>query len=321
MSWIITGGAGFIGSCLISRLNQEGIHDIIIVDNIAKSSKWLNLVNKHFCSYISKNEFLNCIDDISDLDGVIHLGACSSTTETNFDYLYANNYQYSIELYQLCARKNIPFIYASSAAVYGDGSHGFSEQTDLHKLIPLNRYGYSKLLFDKWVTKEKAGNNQCVGLRFFNVYGPNEYHKESMASMVYHGFQQIKTTGKIRLFKSENPHYCDGEQLRDFVYVKDVCDVILYFILHPKQSGIFNVGTGHCFTFNDLAHALFSALDKAPNIEYIDMPMNLKRSYQYYTKADIDKLRKCGYTREMMSLNNGVYEYVTQFLNQGCCVL
>ena len=272
-------------------------------------------------TYIPKRQLLDRLHSLSDIDGVVHLGACSSTTETDFDYLYANNYTYSVELYRFCAQRNIPFIYASSASVYGDGTLGFSEDIPCCKLTPLNRYGYSKKLFDEWLERQEKHTNQCVGLRFFNVYGPNEYHKGTMASMVYHGFHQIASTGKIRLFKSENPQYPDGEQSRDFVFVNDVCDVIVYFMQHPAHSGVFNVGTGHCYTFNDLAQALFSALDIPPCIEYIAMPESLKVSYQYCTRADIGKLRKHGYVQEMTPLKKGVHEYVDQYLRQNCRVL
>lgn len=321
MSWIITGGAGFIGSCLISKLNSQCVSDLIIVDNIGKSSKWRNISNKQFQIYIPKQKLFDSLNTLPDINGIVHLGACSSTTETDFDYLYANNYQYSVELYRFCAQRNIPFIYASSASVYGDGTLGFSEDVPCCKLTPLNRYGYSKKLFDEWLDLQEKHNNQCVGLRFFNVYGPNEYHKGTMASMVYHGFRQITTTGKIRLFKSDNPQYPHGEQSRDFVFVNDVCNVIIYFMQHPEYSGVYNVGTGRCYTFNDLAEALFSALSIPSSIEYIDMPENLKLSYQYCTKADIEKLRKCGYVKKMTPLGKGVREYVDQYLCQSYKVL
>lgn len=321
MSWIITGGAGFIGSCLISQLNSRGMTDLIIADNIGTSSKWRNIANKQFHSYIPKQILPGRLDSLSGIDGVVHLGACSSTTQTDFDYLYANNFQYSVELYQFCAQRNIPFIYASSAAVYGDGALGFSEDVPCRQLTPLNRYGYSKKLFDEWLERQEKHASQWVGLRFFNVYGPNEYHKDTMASMVYHGFRQITSTGKIRLFKSENPQYPHGEQSRDFVFVNDVCDVIIYFMQHPACSGVFNVGTGCCYTFHDLAKALFCALGISPRIEYIDMPENLRKSYQYCTRATIGKLREYGYVQEMTPLDNGVGQYVSQYLSQGCKIL
>lgn len=314
MSWVITGGAGFIGSCLISKLNQEGLSDIIIVDNIGKSSKWRNIVNKEFRSYYQKNEFLHSINSISRIDGIVHLGACSSTAEDNFDYLYANNYIYSIELGKFCLSRRIPFIYASSAAVYGSGSNGFSDSVDSISLVPLNRYGYSKLLTDRWILKKRNEFFQYVGLRFFNVYGPNEYHKGIMASMVYQGYHQICNTGTIHLYKSLNPLYEDGSQSRDFIFVADICEIIWYFINHPEKSGVFNIGSGESHTFNDLASFLFSALGKAPKIEYINMPSKYIYSYQEHTKADIAKLRESGYTKNMMPFQVGIQKYVKSFL-------
>ena len=224
---IVTGGAGFIGSCIVRTLNDSGIEDIVIVDNIATTDKWLNIRNKKYRKYVHKLEFLTELPSYENVTAIIHMGAQSATTEKNFDYLWKNNFEYTKAMWNYCAEKQISFIYASSAATYGDGSEGFDDQADIDRLLPLNGYGYSKQLFDLWV-KYQAANvpKQHVGLKFFNVYGPNEYFKGSMASMVFHGYRQIQESGRIRLFKSCNSDYADGGQLRDFVYVKDVCSVI-----------------------------------------------------------------------------------------------
>lgn len=320
MTYIVTGGAGFIGSCVVRALNDAGIDDIIVVDNVAKTDKWMNLRNKKYREYIHKSAFLENLPKIGGggLSAVIHMGACSSTTERDFDYLWNNNFEFTKALWNYCAGNDVPFIYASSAATYGDGSRGFEDRGDIDELLPLNGYGYSKQLFDLWVKHQaKAFPPQYAGLKFFNVYGPNEYFKGSMASMVYHGFKQIREDGVIRLFKSCNPNYADGEQLRDFVYVKDVCFVILWLLEHKDVSGLFNVGTGRAQSFRELAEATFRAMGMEPRIEYIDMPEHLKEKYQYYTKAEMDKLRKAGYLNPFMSVEQGVKDYVQNYLNRG----
>lgn len=313
---IVTGGAGFIGSCVVRTLNDAGITNIVIVDNIAGTEKWMNLRNKKYTEYVHRSFFLDRLKagDFGEVSGIIHMGACSSTTETDFDYLWINNVEYTKTLWNYCADKQIPFIYASSAATYGDGELGFEDSMDINDLRPLNGYGYSKQVFDQWSLKQTNKPSQYVGLKFFNVYGPNEYNKGSMASMVYHGFKQQRDTDKIKLFKSCNPNYEDGGQLRDFVYVKDVCKVILHFMNHPRFSGIYNVGTGRAQSFAELISAVFHALNKEVNIEYIDMPEHLKAKYQYYTKANIDKLRATGYSDEFMDVESGVKDYVTNYL-------
>ena len=316
---VVTGGAGFIGSTLIGNINNSERTDVLVVDNIASTEKWKNLSNKKYVSYIHKIHFLKMIIEqkIEDLDAVIHLGACSSTTERDFDYLYNNNFEYTKTLWNYCADYQIPFIYASSAATYGDGAEGFDDECDIDKLRPLNAYGYSKQLFDLWVEHQaQKFPPQYVGLKFFNVYGPNEYFKGSMASMVFHGFNQIKSDGEIRLFKSCNSNYKDGEQLRDFVYVKDVCDVIMWFLDHQDVSGLFNVGTGRAQSFRELAEATFEALDITPNIRYIDMPENLREKYQYYTQAEMNKLKSVGYNKSFRSVQEGVKDYVQEYLNK-----
>ncbi len=312
MSIVLTGGSGFIGSCILSALNEKGEKNIIVVDNVSKSEKWKNLNGKQFITYINKANFLNQMESYN-IDAIIHMGACSATTETDFDYLWNNNVEYSKALFTYCNKHNIPFIYASSAATYGDGEFGFSDQDDISKLHPLNRYGYSKQSFDIWL-KSQTISCQCVGLKFFNVYGPNEYHKQGMFSMVFQGYHQIIETGEMKLFKSNRTAYADGEQRRDFVYVKDVCNLVLWLLDNPHISGLFNVGTGNARTFNDLAYAIFAALNQQPNIIYIDMPSSLIKQYQYFTEADMSKLRTAGYKKPFLSLEDGVEEYVCQYL-------
>lgn len=320
--YILTGGAGFIGSCMLRTLNDHGITDVIVVDNIASTEKWRNLLNKKYIEYIHKDVFTGKLESgcYRDIKAVIHLGACSSTTERNFDYLWKNNVEYSKMLWYFCAQNSIPMIYASSAATYGDGKVGFDDKMDIDLLRPLNGYGYSKQLFDQWTIKQGKKPPQYVGLKFFNVYGPNEYCKGSMASMAYHGFKQIKESGKIRLFKSENYNYADGCQERDFVYVKDVCNVIQFFLEHSEYSGIFNVGTGRAQTFYELVSSVFHSLDKDPFIEYIDMPIELRDKYQYHTQADISKLRSIGYKQSFMDVEQGVKDYVLEHLNNDFAV-
>ena len=314
---IVTGGAGFIGSCVVRTLNDAGRDDIIIVDNIAETDKWMNMRNKRYFKYVHKSRFLGELPNYENVEAIVHMGAQSSTTERNFDYLWKNNFEYTKALWNYCAEKQISFIYASSAATYGDGSQGFDDKKDIDCLLPLNGYGYSKQLFDLWVRHQaKAYPKQYAGLKFFNVYGPNEYFKGSMASMVFHGFNQIMTDGEIRLFKSCNPNYEDGGQLRDFVYVKDICSVIQWLLEHPKVSGLFNVGTGRAQSFRELAEETFRALNMKPNIRYIDMPEKLRGKYQYFTQANMEKLQSWGYDKPFADLEKGVRDYVQNHLSK-----
>jgi len=315
---IVTGGAGFIGSCVVSYLNQKGIDDIIIVDNLGKTEKWKNLVGKRYLEYWHKDDFRKKLENYeSELpipDAVIHMGACSSTTELDADYLYSNNTQYTQQLISWANQKKIRFIYASSAATYGDGSNGYSDNhEDIHKLRPLNMYGYSKQFLDEMVLRLKLEKTIC-GLKFFNVYGPNEYHKGSMTSVVFNAYNQIRDTGKVRLFKSYHPDYADGQQKRDFVYVKDVARIIYWLLKNPNINGIYNIGCGIARTWNDLARAVFKALELEANIDYIEMPEHLKGKYQYFTQAENEKIIKAGWKEGFTCLEEGVKDYVQNYL-------
>lgn len=316
---IVTGGAGFIGANVVKRLNELGEDKIFIVDNLSISEKWKNLVDLSFEDYIHKDRF---IDELKkdkfklSVKAIIHLGARSSTTEKDVDFLMENNYEYTKELAKWSIKSNVRFIYASSAATYGDGSIGFSDNHYLiPKLSPLNAYGYSKQIFDLWALK-KGFLDKIVGLKYFNVFGPRENHKGDMRSMVLKAYEQIKRDGKIRLFKSYNPKYKDGEQLRDFIYIKDAVEMTLFFLEHPKLNGIFNVGTGIPRSWNDLAKAVFSALGTNPKIEYVDMPYEIRDKYQYFTKAEMDKIRKSGYTKPTLSLEEAVKDYILNYLEK-----
>ena len=316
---VVTGGAGFIGSNVVKSLNELGEDKIFIVDNLDKSEKWKNLVTLNFEDYIHKDIFLDEIKKGS-FDGsvkaIIHLGARSSTTEQDVDFLMKNNYEYTKELAKWSIKNNVRFIYASSAATYGDGSKGFSDAHEtIPKLKPLNAYGFSKQIFDLWALKNKI-LDKIVGLKYFNVYGPGEYHKGDMRSMVLKAYEQIKRDGKIRLFKSYKPEYKDGEQLRDFIYVKDAVDMTLFFLEKPELNGIFNIGTGQPRSWNDLARAVFSSLKMELNIEYIDMPEEIKDKYQYFTRAEMKKIKDAGYEKPLTSLEEAVKDYILNYLEK-----
>ncbi|MBK7379112.1 MAG: ADP-glyceromanno-heptose 6-epimerase [Ignavibacteriales bacterium] len=317
---VVTGGAGFIGSAIVWRLNTLGNDNIILVDELGTTDKWKNLVGLKFQEFIHKDDFISSvIEDSVDfpIEAIIHMGANSSTTEEDADHLMSNNYLYTQELAKYCLSRNIRLIYASSAATYGDGSLGFvDDESKLETLRPLNMYGYSKQLFDLWAKKNKV-LDKIAGLKFFNVYGPNEYHKGDMRSVVHKAFEQVRDIGKVKLFKSLHPNYKDGEQMRDFVYVKDAVDMTLYFLEHPEKNGIFNVGAGNARTWNDLVTALFNALGKAVNIEYIDLPENLREKYQYFTEANLSKIRSAGYSESTITLEDGVSDYVKNYLLKG----
>jgi ADP-L-glycero-D-manno-heptose 6-epimerase len=316
---IVTGGAGFIGSAFVWKLNQEGIDDILIVDRLGKTDKWKNLVNLRFVNYMHKDDFLELIynDTVNfEVEAIIHMGACSSTTERNADYLWKNNNVYTGYLAEWAIERSIRFIYASSAATYGDGSLGFSDDHDKIKALkPINMYGYSKQVFDLRVLRH-SWEDKIAGIKFFNVFGPNEYHKEDMTSMIFKAFNQINETGEVKLFKSYLPKYPDGGQLRDFVYVKDCIDVMWWLFKNPDVNGIFNLGTGKARTWNDLINAVFSAMKKTTNIEYIEMPEALRNQYQYFTEAKMDKLKAAGCPVKFSSLEDSVRDYVVSYLQK-----
>lgn len=315
---VITGAAGFIGSALVARLNSEGFNDLVLVDDFTNEVKDGNLAGKKFSHKVDRKEFAHWFQHNQDLiQFVFHIGARTDTTEFNKAIFDELNVEYSKMIWQLCTSQQIPLVYASSAATYGNGEHGYSDNHDLiSKLVPLNPYGDSKNEFDKWVLEQKEAPFFWAGLKFFNVYGPNEYHKGRMASVIFHSYNQIKTVGKVKLFRSHNPKFKDGEQLRDFIYVKDVVDVIFFLMHHRKNSGIYNLGTGKARTFKDLATATFDALWLPANIEYIDIPLDIREKYQYFTEADMSKLRSIGYDKPFTSLEDGIKDYVNNYLTK-----
>lgn len=324
---IVTGGAGFIGSALVWRLNRLGRRDILIVDHLGTGEKWKNLVPLRFEDYLEKDEFLHLIGQGAlpgfagrgrrPVEAIIHLGACSSTTEQDASYLIRNNFEYTRQVALFALRNGARFIYASSAATYGDGRMGFTDDEErLDELRPLNMYGYSKQLFDVWA-KANGLLDRIVGLKYFNVFGPNEHHKGDMRSLVAKAYEQVAATDRIRLFKSYRDDYADGEQKRDFLYVKDAVEMTLHFLHNPETSGIFNIGGGEANTWNSLAAAIFRALGKPERIEYIDMPESIRDKYQYYTCADMNKLRNAGYDRPATRLELAVEDYVTNYLVPG----
>ena len=310
---IVTGGAGFIGSAIVWRLNQLGHDDILIVDRGDETEKWKNLPPLKFADFIDADDFIDDLGDFKDAGVIIHEGACSSTTVTDADYMLRNNYQYTKDLAEFAIANEIRFIYASSAATYGDGSAGMNDGTDeLDGLRPLNVYGYSKHLFDQYAARNKMFDS-IVGLKYFNVFGPNEAHKADMRSLIHKAFGQINETGQLKLFKSAHPDYGDGEFGRDFIYVKDAVDMTLHF-MENNTGGLFNAGSGVMTTWNSLADAIFNALDMPKNVEFIEMPETLRDKYQYHTQADLTRLRYAGYTAEAMPLNDAVMDYVRNYL-------
>jgi len=315
---LITGGAGFIGSALVWELNRRGCENIVVCDRLSTDEKWKNLVPLKFADYIDGNDLLQAVlhspGKLGHFDHVLHLGACSATTERDADYLMRNNYEFTKQLCQWSLATQARFVYASSAATYGDGAHGMDDQMpDIHDLRPLNMYGYSKHLFDLHARRE-GWLPSIVGLKYFNVYGPNEDHKADMRSLVHKACGQILATGKVQLFKSHRPDYKDGEQMRDFLYVKDAIRMTLHLAETPTAGGLFNLGSGAAHTWIELATAIFTALGKKPNIEFIDMPEHLQSKYQYYTCADITKLRGSGFSTEITPLAEAVRDYVQGYL-------
>ena len=309
---VLTGGAGFIGSCFLWKLNKEGINDIIVVDNLENPAKNKNLENKRYREYIHKYDFLDLVkkNKISKPEFIIHMGACSSTTLDDEDYFMKNNFEYSKTLAQWAFSLKAPFMYASSAATYGDGAFGYDDSDgNTLRLKPLNFYGYSKHLFDLWVLKGGFAD-KVTGIKFFNVFGPNEYHKAEMMSVICKKFNDVRDRGKIELFKSYHKDYKDGEQERDFIYIKDALEVMYYFFSNPDKTGIFNLGTGTARSWNDIAHAMFSSLGMKPNIEYIDMPEYIRPRYQYFTEAKMQKLRDAGCRHEFVPLEESIKDYI-----------
>ena len=315
---IITGGAGFIGSAMLWELNSKGEEDVIVVDDLGSTTteKWRNLSGLHFADFISIELFAELLERnaLEGISAIIHMGANSSTTETNADQLLSNNFGYSKKIASFCMKHDVRLIYASSAATYGDGSNGYSDAIEgLAALRPLNMYGYSKHLFDRWAVKRQVLNH-AAGLKFFNVYGPNEYHKGDMSSVVFKAFHQIGEKGALNLFQSHRPDYRDGEQTRDFVYVRDCTRIMAWMLENPSAVGLFNIGSGKPRSFNDLAAATFSALGCQSVINYTPMPETLRDKYQYYTCADITRLRQAGFCETLTSIEEGIKEYVQRYL-------
>ena len=316
---VITGAAGFIGSCLISKFNSENISDLLLVDDFSHKSKERNYLGKKYNRLMDRELFLEWFrNNPSEVSYVVHIGARTDTTEFNKAIFDKLNVNYTKDIWNLCALNHIPMIYASSAATYGLGEHGYiDDESKINLLKPLNPYGDSKNDFDKWAIQQSSSPPNWYGLKFFNVYGPNEYHKARMASVIFHAFNQIHSSGKVKLFRSHNPQYKDGGQLRDFVYVKDVVNVIWFLYSHQAKNGIYNLGSGKARSFLDLATATFKALDKSPDIEFIDTPIDIRDKYQYFTEADMNKLIAEGYALPFTSLEEGVADYVTNYLRQG----
>jgi ADP-L-glycero-D-manno-heptose 6-epimerase len=318
---ILTGGGGMIGSMIAWHLNtQMNFDDFVIVDDLINEQQENNFNKRKFIEYIAKDDLEKYLNDKKNVSAVIHMGAISATTESNFNRLLQSNIRFSQALWHWCAENKVPFIYASSAATYGNGSVGYGDnESELDKLSPLNAYGYSKHFFDRWVQLELSKNQptppQWCGLKFFNVYGPNEYHKGRMASVVFHAFNQFKETNQIKLFKSEHPSYADGMQVRDFIYVKDAVKIIIFFLNNNNFSGLYNAGTGNAETFKALAEALLINTKGQPDdIKYIEMPNDLKGKYQYYTQATMNKINSIGFNDNFMNLKEGVTDYLENYL-------
>jgi ADP-L-glycero-D-manno-heptose 6-epimerase len=313
---IVTGAAGFIGSCLVEKLNSERYFDLVLVDDFSSEKKSRNLQDKKFTAKIHRDDFIEWLKQNHRLvQFVFHLGARTDTTEFNKSIFDKLNLNYSKAVWNACVEFGLPLVYASSAATYGAGENGYDDSHSLiEKLKPLNPYGESKQEFDKWTLQQERKPYFWAGLKFFNVYGPNEYHKGRMASVVFHAFNQIKETSKMKLFRSHNPKYKDGEQLRDFIYVKDAVDVCFFLMQHRKDSGIYNLGTGKARTFLDLVHNVFVSMDKKESVEFIDTPADIRDKYQYFTEAKMEKLKSIGYNKPFTSLEDGVKDYVLNYL-------
>ncbi|MEO6882608.1 MAG: ADP-glyceromanno-heptose 6-epimerase [Bacteroidia bacterium] len=313
---VITGAAGFIGSCLVSKLNQEGFYDIVLVDDFSNAEKNKNFADKKFSQKVHRDDFDQWLQSNHRLvEFIFHIGARTDTTEFNTEIFDKLNLNYTKQVWNNCVEFGLPLVYASSAATYGLGEFGYDDNhATIEKLKPLNPYGDSKNDFDKWALKQERAPYFWVGLKFFNVYGPNEYHKSRMASVIFHAYQQISEKGSMKLFRSHNPNYRDGEQLRDFVYVKDVVDVCFFLLNHRKNSGIYNLGSGKARSFLDLAKNTFSAMNKTETIDFIETPIDIRDKYQYFTEANMAKLKSIGYSKNFFSLEDGVKDYVQNYL-------
>lgn len=313
---VITGAAGFIASVVAGTLNKNGFEDLVLVDDFNKTQKKENYSSKKYKSLIDRNNFIEWFKNHHDeIDFIIHLGARTDTTEFDYNVFQKLNVDYTLAIWKICTEHQIPMIYASSAATYGMGELGYVDNHEIvNDLQPLNAYGRSKNEIDKWILQQTNCPPFWAGLKFFNVYGPNEYHKGRMASVILHSFGQINNTGQVKLFRSHRPDYKDGQQLRDFVYVKDVANVILWLMQHKPESGLYNVGTGKARSFFDLADNTFKALHLKTNIEFIDTPLDIRDKYQYFTEAKMDKLRQAGYDKPFTTLEDGVNDYVSNYL-------
>lgn len=313
---IVTGAAGFIGSCLIARLNQDNFNHIIAVDDFSDEQKSKNLDSKKILERVHRDDFFEWLDNnYYEVEFLFHIGARTDTTEFDRKVFEKLNVNYSKQIWQKCIEYQIPLVYASSAATYGLGEFGYDDKESLiPQLKPLNPYGDSKNEFDIWALKQEEKPFFWAGLKFFNVYGPNEYHKSRMASVIFHAFNQIREKGQMKLFRSHHPDFKDGEQMRDFVYVKDVVEVCMFLMYHRRNSGIYNLGSGKARTFLDLANNTFHALDLAPHIDFIDTPIDIRDKYQYFTQANMSKLRSIGYNRPFHTLEQGINDYVRNYL-------
>ena len=322
--YIVTGGAGFIGSNLVAGLEESSSKEIVVCDRLGSDNKWRNIAKRDLADIIPPEQLESYVKgNATQIDAVLHMGAISATTELNADLIIEQNFRLSCSLWNICKTEKIPYIYASSAATYGAGENGFLDDAgrlELSKLRPLNAYGWSKHLFDRWVARKtenlvsEEAASQWVGLKFFNVYGPNEYHKNNMISVALKNYREIKAGGPAVLFKSHNPLYSDGEQMRDFIWVGDCIKVILWLLENPQISGLFNLGTGQAQSFNQLVNAVYRAMGKTPQVQYVETPLAIREKYQYFTQADIGKLRSNGFESEFKTVEEGVTEYVQGFL-------